>query len=246
MGMTVPCVIRSDKPQFNLVRAAVGDQALELSWATLAFQPMRNFDVIVLPTRASCQRNMSEYDASGRLIRSVATRSRPKEVTSPSEQMKERPSSSVDQISNVTSKGKNSTLFVLSVVINIVLAAVCTALLALRRSATDSSAKPTTPIVVTNFVERVVKETVPAQLTDDEKAEIKRGAVEQFLKELKSRFPGDEKISDFEINVKKLPNMNVTYQEIMHGNNPDFKDAKTVLISLKKYVTFLNEEILEK
>jgi hypothetical protein len=127
-----------------------------------------------------------------------------------------------------------------------VLAAVCTALLALRRSATDSSAKPTTPIVVTNFVERVVKETVPAQLTDDEKAEIKRGAVEQFLKELKSRFPGDEKISDFEINVKKLPNMNVTYQEIMHGNNPDFKDAKTVLISLKKYVTFLNEEILEK
>ena len=246
VGMTVPCVIRSDKPQFNLVRAAVGDRALELSWATLAFQPMRNFDVIVLPPRASCQRNVNEYDASGRLIRSVATRSRPKEVTSPSEQMKERPSSSVDQISSVTSKGKNSTLFVLSVVINIVLAAVCTALLALRRSAMDSSARPTTPIVVTNFVERVVKETVPAQLTDDEKAEIKRGAVEQFLKELKSRFPEDEKISDFEINVKKLPNMNVTYQEIMHDNNPDFKEAKTVLISLKKYVTFLNEEILEK
>lgn len=246
VGMTVPCVIRSDKPQFDLVRAAVGDQALELSWATLAFQPMRNFDVIVLPPRASCQRNVNEYDSSGRIIRSVATTRNSKEAVPPHKCPDERPFPSSGQTVSMTPKGNLSTMFVLSVAINIALAVVCVALLASRRTVTDSPARPATAIVVTNTVKTVVTNTIPAQLTDVQEAKVKSDAVKQFLSELKERFPNDEKISDFDITIKELPNMNVIYSEIMGGNNPDFKDAKTVLKSLKKYVIFLNKEILEK
>ena len=137
-------------------------------------------------------------------------------------------------------------MFVLSVAINIALAVVCVALLASRRTVTDSPARPATAIVVTNTVKTVVTNTIPAQLTDVQEAKVKSDAVKQFLSELKERFPNDEKISDFDITIKELPNMNVIYSEIMGGNNPDFKDAKTVLKSLKKYVIFLNKEILEK
>lgn len=246
VGMTVPCVIRSDKPQFDLVRAAVGDQALELSWATLAFQPMRNFDVIVLPPRASCQRNVNEYDSLGRIIRSVATTRNSKEAVPPHKCPDERPFPSSGQTVSMTPKGNLSNMFVLSVAINIALAVVCVALLASRRTVTDSHARPATAIVVTNTVKTVVTNTIPAQLTDVQEAKVKSDAVKQFLSELKERFPNDEKISDFDITIKELPNMNVIYSEIMGGNNPDFKDAKTVLKSLKKYVIFLNKEILEK
>ena len=250
VGMTVPCVIRSDKPQFDLVRAAVGDQALALSWATLAFQPMRNFDVIVLPPRASCQRNVNEYDSSGRIIRSVATTRNSKEAVPPHKCPDERPFPSSGQTVSMTPKGNPSAMFVVSVAFNIVLAVVCAALLATRRSAIDSSAGPATPIVVTNFVDRVVEKIVPAQLTDEKKLEIEEAAIKQYRSELRDRFP-DESSQTF-LNFNKTASelfikyYGSEYNAYNEENKKIFRKEHYFLSELEKGIEFVNTEILKK
>ena len=238
--MTMPCVIRSDKPQFNLVRAAVGNQALELSWATLAFQPMRNFEVMVLPSRVLCQRNVNEYDASGRLIRSSAVNSSQNEAEPPRECSHVDTYSFSGQVANVPPKDKSRVKLVLSVAINIVLAVVCAALLALRRTAMDSSERPTTTIVVTNTVETVVEKIVPAQLTVEQKSEIEDTAIMRYCSELRNKFPNENHIRDFDASAADVPN----YEDIQEYSK--FWKAKKFLDNLKAYVDFVNKEILEK
>ena len=250
VGMTVPCVIRSDKPQFDLVRAAVGDQALELSWATLAFQPMRNFDAIVLSPRASCQRNVNEYDASGRLIRSVTTPRNAKEAVPPRKCPDERPCPSSGQTVSVTPKGNLSTMFVLSVAFNIVLVVVCAAILATRRAVTDSPVEPVAAIVVTNTVEKIAEKYVPAQLSDEQRAEIENDAIARYCSEQTDKFPADSRRTFLDFNKTAAKLFGKYYGPAYDGdteeNKVNFKEEHEFLCRLKKGIDFVNKEILEK
>lgn len=65
---SLPCVIRSDKPANDLVGTIVRGHENDISWATLTFQYIPNFDVQVLSSSVSIPRMVNEYDAKGQLI----------------------------------------------------------------------------------------------------------------------------------------------------------------------------------
>ena len=236
---TFPCVIRSAKPAPEVIRGVVGENTLNRSWATFAFQSMQDFDVQVLPPRVSCPRDLSEYDAAGRLVCSAAISNSGTKDEVPQKRSNETPRSPIEKTADVTSKNKSSAMFKLSIFVNVVLAIVCGVLLAFRTTSTDRSD-------VTIFGEGTVGKTIRQKLTALEKGEIENAAVMQFIEGLKSSFPREKKISDFEASIKRLPNFEVVYPEIMRGEHNESNVAKPILDSLKEYVIFLNNHILEK
>ena len=237
-NVTAPCVIRSEKPLLDIVRATVGGSSLELSWATLAFQPMRGFDVQVLPSRVPCSRNVDEYDATGKLVRSGAATNEPNVDEPPRKYSNELSYPSCGHVIHQHPKNKPSAMLKLSVLMNIALAAVCAMLLVSRDSGPEAPARQVSPIVVTNTVERVVE--VPARLSDAQMAEIGDVAIKRFRSKQKDKFPTDREISDFDVMVKELPK----YKDI--SEDPKFERQKIFLDKLMFYVRFVNKEVLEK
>ena len=239
MNMTAPCIIRSEKPLLDIVRAAVDERALELSWATFAFQPIQCFDVQVLPPRAPCPRTVNEYDATGKLIRSASKEDSSRKEDALRRHSDETAYSSGEQIANVSSKDKSNIMFKLSVILNIALAVVCVLLLSSRKSATDEPIEPVTPIIVTNTIEKIVEKRVPVQLSDAQRAEIEADAIKRFCSELKNSFPMEKEICDFDACVTNLPR----YEDI--SNDPKFEQQKVFLDKLKFYVDCFNKNLLK-
>jgi len=237
--VTFPCVIRSAKPAPEVTRDVVGENTLSRSWATFAFQPMPDFDVQVLPPRVSCPRDLNEYDAVGRLVCSAALSNGWTKDEIPPKRSYEYSRHPIEKNADVTSRNKSSVMFKLSLFVNIVLTIVCGVLIAFRTTSTDRNVAP-------SFDEGTIEKKIPEKLTDQEKSEIENAAVMQFIEGLKTSFPREKKISDFEASIKKLPNFEDVYSEIMDGKREEFLVAKPVLDSLKEYVIFLNNHILEK
>ena len=159
---SLPCVIRSDKPAHDAVRAFVGARSLDLSWATFSFQALSGFDVQALPHRATIPARFTEYDDFGRLIRPAS--SHPATAPSKSEpmtfasqnRMAKQPPTQVDS--------KHSATLKLSIVVNVVLAAACVLLFACRKSET-----PKPPSLLEDIQ---VETNRPAIAMQDEKRKI--------------------------------------------------------------------------
>lgn len=152
---TLPCVIRSAEPLGDFVRGIVGGRVLALSWATFAFQPMRNFDVQVLPPRVSCPQGVNEYDATGTLLCSAVVASDHKEDGASRNDCGERSRPSCRPVANATNaapKKKSSVLLGLSVLANIALVAVCFVLLNAHRSEKNETTSPIAPLANTQKV----------------------------------------------------------------------------------------------
>ena len=230
-AVSLPCVIRSKKPLPDVVRNALGERTLALSWATFAFQANSDFAVQVLPPRVLCPKSMNEYDAFGALLRPAVAITGKAEISYHPDELGE----------NVTQK-ESGVMLKLSLFINIVLAVLCVVLLASRNSTPNSQLKEGMPVVVTNIIEKVkyVDKPIPAQLTDSQIVEIKRAA----LDELKERFPADRIVGDFDARYKTLPNYNMIYKVI--AEDPKRETEKCFFEALKEYVDFVNKEILKE
>jgi hypothetical protein len=250
VNMTVPCVIRAEKPLLDIVRAAVGDRALELSWATFAFQQMQSFDVQVIPPRVLCPRMVNEYDTTGTLLRSAVTTSSSKEDWVLRKNLDERTYASGGEVVTGTSKDKSSAMLGLSVAINIVLSAVCSMLFLSRRSVMDAPPRTPTPIVVTNTVEKMLEKSVPTQLPDSQRAEIEDVAIKRFRSELKAKFPSGGKEAFLDFNKKAADLFSKYYgtnynNEESQENKENFKREHEFLSELEIGINFVNENLLK-
>jgi len=183
--------------------------------------------------------DLNEYDAVGRLVCSAALSNGWTKDEIPPKRSYEYSRHPIEKNADVTSRNKSSVMFKLSLFVNIVLTIVCGVLIAFRTTSTDRNVAP-------SFDEGTIEKKIPEKLTDQEKSEIENAAVMQFIEGLKTSFPREKKISDFEASIKKLPNFEDVYSEIMDGKREEFLVAKPVLDSLKEYVIFLNNHILEK
>lgn len=244
---TLPCVIRSAKPLGDLVRGIVGGRALALSWATFSFQPMRGFDVQVLPPRVSCPQGVNEYDATGTLLCSAVVAGNPQEDGASRSDCGERPRPSCGPVANATNaapKRKSNVLLGLSVLANIALAIICFALLAVR-GPTLSNNEPDSPapsVVVTNTIEKAVEKRVPVSLSDKQKAEIEDIAVRRFCKELKDNAPA-EWWRDFGKAVRDA-DLSSYYGE--KDSERQFPKRYRFFAQLEKFLLWINEKTQEK
>lgn len=130
-----PCFIRSSKPENDPVRSLVGMDANERTWATFAFQALDSFDVQVLPPRIPAPPGTREYDTTGKLI--CAAKAVPQKTV---EATDEEPYARQVAASTDTTPSKYSALLKLSLFANIVLAAACCIVFALKN---DGEKQPT-------------------------------------------------------------------------------------------------------
>ncbi len=126
---SLPCFIRSDKPAPDAVRALVGMDANELTWATFAFQPLGGFDAQVIPPRAAAPFGASEYDASGNLVRAANCAQTGKDKPSYAQ-----PSTRHDVALPSSMRQKTSAMLKVSLLANLFLVALCAALFVSRKA----------------------------------------------------------------------------------------------------------------
>lgn len=223
----LPAVICSSSSALEIVREVVGDRALDLAWATFAFQPMQGFDIQVLSPRTSCPRKLNEYDVSGKLLRAAAGDERPPDRPPMDGRMRgeaqgwEQP------------PPRSSAMLKFSLIVNIVLAVLLAAFFALRERVADGKTNPER-VVVTNVVEHVVH--VPARLSAEEKAAIERAAVRTYRDNLAKAFPQGKRIKVGDERV--IPGI----AEYMDTN----REVKDFIDIMRCYVDFVNKQILEK
>lgn len=247
---TMPCVIRSEKPVLDVVRTVVGDRALELSWATFAFQSMQDFDVQVLPLRAPCLRTVDEYDTMGKHLRFGSVESEPKADKPPRRYSSEWTQPSGRQVVSETAQNQSSAMFKLSVAINIVLVAFCAVLLVSRKSVTNDSLRSATPIVVTNTVEKIVKMRSPAQLSDSQRTEIEDAAIQRYRSEQMSKFPNESRLAflNFHSTATNLFNKyyGPDYDSDTEENQAGLRKEHRFFSDLEIGITFVNENLLKR
>ena len=241
-NVTFPCVIRSAKPVPEVIRGVVGENTLNRSWATFAFQPMPDFDVQVLPPRVSCPRDLNEYDVAGRLVCSAAISNGWTKDKVPQKRSYEHPRHPIEKTADVPLKNKSSVMFKLSLLVNVVLIIACIVLLASRKTNLVSQGTSTDQIVATNPINGSIAKTDPVKLTATQKSAIEEAAIKRHISELKGLFPKEMEIPDFETEAKVLPKYDDIYK-------PEFSDAfkkqKSVLDKLRFYVDFVNKNLLK-
>ena len=173
-----PCFIRSIKPETDAVRSLVGMDVNELTWATFAFQALDGFDVQVLPLRGPAPSGASEYDESGKLISAAkAVQSEPEKDLGeePYARQVAEPPSSVQK--------KPSAMLKVSLLLNIVLLALCAALFSMRKSVRPDL--PSDAPVATNSVSNADE----GEFFADKKAAIENAAIEAYRIKLAQGMP---------------------------------------------------------
>lgn len=190
---TLPCVFRASGPAPDIVRGLVGDRANELSWATFAFRPLDGFDVQVLPPRVAAPDSTNEYDANGKLVRAAVRQGNNGQAHRPQgkEVFPGRPGGG-ERVVDAPPPSKSSAMFKFSLFANLVLLALCAALLASRKSVPNPVSKPE-PTVITYTVTNTVTTTnvqtrfiEPPRLgPDGEKSLVSEESKKDFLSTLK-------------------------------------------------------------
>lgn len=251
LDVTLPCMFRSREAATELVRAAIGNRANELTWTTFAFQSLHGFDVQVLPPRVQGLRTLNEYDASTHLVSraSVVDAPQPEEPLYPDRKQEMSPPYS--STSKAPLSEKSNVMIKFSIVANFVLVALCAMLLVSRKSMSTSPANATDQIVITNFVERIVEKPVVTPLPDEQKATIEKVAIERYRSELIKAFPRKDFIGDFDDEIKKCNLFRFAYGDKYEGPSVPEEDKKkyrnenTFLNKLKSYVNVLNTNLLK-
>ena len=192
-----PCLVRSERPAPDTVRASVGSRILDVAWATFAFQPLDRFDVQVLSPRVPNPFGWAEYDASLNLLRPMR-----RVAGSAGSERAQAPHSGRGRAVDASPSRASSTLLKVSLFGNLVLAVACAALFSSRKEAPEPPVVERPPVVVTNVVERVVEKPAPASLSAADRDRIAREAQEEFRRKLAAGLP--DKASDLQ-DYDKLP-----------------------------------------
>ena len=237
VGASLPAIVRSGKPEPELVRSALGNRANELAWATFGFSGRDDFDLLVLPAGTAVSSRYSEFDATGRPL--MGTR----RVTVPSASSLTRSGDSQKKASvgepvSRAAGRNNSIAFRLSFAVNVLLAIACAALAGGRKTQipveTDEKPKVVSlpAVVVTNFV--------PALVSSEQTNEIRR----LYLEELVRDFPAEKRIKDYskEIGSSSIP----LYDQIRNENFKQYEKTRSFLAKIETYVKTLNEILLRK
>ena len=157
-----PCFIRSDRPAPDVVNALVGMNANELTWATFAFQSLGGFDAQVIPSRAAAPFGASEYDASGNLVRAANFAHTVQDKPSYAQ-----PSTRHDVALPSSMRQKSSAMLKVSLLANLFLVALCTALFVSRKTEQPnptSSSNVVTDIGDKDEIENAAKEAYRKRL----------------------------------------------------------------------------------
>ena len=173
-----PCFIRSGKPENDAVRSLVGMNANELTWASFAFQSIPGFDIQVLPPRSPAPSGANEYDESGKFVRaSKAIQSKPEGNIGedPYARQNAEPPSPIQQ--------KPSAMLKVSLLLNIVLLALCATLFSMRKSACPDL--PSDAPVATNSVSNADE----GEFSADKKTAIENAAIEAYRSKLAQGMP---------------------------------------------------------
>lgn len=191
---SLPCVIRSDKTAPNLVRAVLAGRVNDCAWSTFAFQFLDGFTAQVLPARVAAPRTANEYDPTGKLLRPAATKqsAEPRRddsdgVSSGRDGSTRRPSG--ERVIDASPPPGKSPMLKFSLAANVVLAVLCSALLVLRKTAPQPPSTPSSPLVVTNVVQKVVTNNVPAELSDDDRNNLQDKAIADYRATLVAILP---------------------------------------------------------
>ena len=241
LDVLLPCVFRAEKPLQDSVRAALGDRANDLSWATFTFQSLPGFDVQVLPPRVQGSQVANEYDASGKLLRSAAPVNAPRVEERLGCGRERGALSHYSNVANESLPEKSNAMLKFSIVANLVLVAVCAVLLVSRKSMSGSPASQTEQIVVTNFVERVVEKEVMAKLSAAQKAEI----VASYRLCLAEEFQAKNayvSIPDFE-QQDLVQQVEKDYKQFPDAQKQ--KNQKAFFDKLRGYVDFVNKNLMK-
>ena len=178
----LPCFVRVPSPAPDAVRGLVGDRANELSWATFAFRPLDGFDVQVLPPRVAAPDSTNEYDANGKLVRAAVRQGNNGQARRP--QGKEifpgRPAGG-ERVVNAPPPSKSFAMFKFSLFANLVLLALCAALLASRKSVPLPVSKPEPTVVTYTVTNTVTITNVQTRFIE------KRPALEESKKDFLSK-----------------------------------------------------------
>lgn len=214
VNVSYPCLFRSDVPLSKLVGAAVGDRVLDLRWATYSFQVLPDFDVQVIPSRMPVPQMLNEYDASGRSLHVAIPQisgsdTRRRLQTAQTTRVVER----VDNLS--------STMLKLSIVVNVVLIALCVALFVMRSKPSVGNVNPGVQ-VLTNFVDRVV--SIPPSV--EQMAVLKREAEAEYRAKLANK-------------ISSIKRLNVGDEKVIPGIEDYVANDQCV----KDYIAKVNEHI---
>lgn len=215
----LPAIIRAPQPVPEAVRALAGGKTNLLAWATYAFQVMDGFGIQAVPPRTALPHGTNEYDASGSLIRAVAPVHSPGANISVDGMGTGWRTDAAPRESPPPAAETPSTLLKVSLLANLLLAAVCASLWLSRSSAPTPSAPPET-------------------ISPARQAEIERGAVERYRAELAAAFPADNRIDDFGKAVQELPWYTNVYVESR------LPKVRVFLDKAASYVRFANDNIL--
>ena len=234
---SLPCVIRSDKPDPNLVRAVLAGRVNDCAWSTFAFQFLDGFTAQVLPARVAAPRTANEYDPTGKLLRPAAT----KQSAEPRRDDSDGVSSGRDGSPSRPTNGrvvpgfppfKTSPMLKLSFAANAALAVLCIALYTNR--------KPTKQVRVEVPVEKVVEKTIEVPPSQAVTNAIAKAAAEAERRRLSDLFPSTDRILNFDIAKSDLPKSDDIEQY------PDsYRSAREFLRKTKAYVDFINTNLPE-
>lgn len=234
---SLPCVIRSDKPDPNLVRAVLAGRVNDCAWSTFAFQFLDGFTAQVLPACVAAPRTANEYDPTGKLLRPAATKqsAEPRRVDSDGVSSGRDGSPSHPPFGCVVDASPppgNSPMLKLSLAANAVLAVLCAVLCTNR--------KPPEPVRVEVPVEKVVEKLVEVPPSQAVTNAIAKAAVEAERKRLSDLFPSTDRILNFDIEKSNLPKSDDIEQY------PDsYRSAREFLRKTKAYVDFVNTNLTE-
>jgi hypothetical protein len=224
-----PCLIRSDKPEPEAVRSAVGEHANDWAWADFAFQAMDGFVVQVLPPRTDGVRGVAEYDGTGRLLRAGRPQTGREGDTAGgtgNAHMPNRGKHGMDTGGGRADEGAKKTcpqakkrdrkyLFA-SLAANVALLLACVALLA--RGGTAPTAVDD-PVIQSD--------------------EIRNEAVSRYRSKLAESFPADARITDFLTAKRSLPKVESI------ETDDKYKEAKDFLRRTQAYVDFVESRIFD-
>lgn len=236
--MRLPAVIRSSSPVQGIVREVACDRALDLAWATFAFQALQGFDIQVLSPRTSIPRTLNEYDASGKLLRAAAAGERP---------LNRPPMDGRTQCEaqgRVQPPHRSSAMLKFSLAVNVVLAVLLAAVFAQREHAPSGKTNPER-IVVTNVVEKLVEKPVAVQLSDAQKSAIEEAAIARF----RSDFPGGSKEAFLQYHENAVNLFSKYYGPdydcSSEANKAQFEQQHEFLDKLETGIDFVNKNLLK-
>lgn len=237
VGASLPAVVRSGKPEPELVRSALGNRANELAWATFGFSGRDDFDLLVLPAGAAVSSRYSEFDATGRPLME-SRRAMVASASSSTRSGDSQKTASVGEPASQAAGRNNLVAFRLSIAANVLLAVACAALAGGRKThipvETDEKPKDVSlpAVVVTNYV--------PAPVSSEQTNEIRR----LYLEELVRDFPDEKRIADYstEVASSSIP----LYEQILNESFEQYENTRTFLAKIETYVKTLNEILLRK